>query len=584
MSSLPQFVFLPVPVSVCQGAQVLPVSVLENVHAIIDKAIVSRPQGYRMSIDKDGVAIVAADEAGKYYAQCTLNQIRSQAKRFGNTADFDIDDYPAIPVRGVALDMSRDRIPSMPELKKWIDRFAQWKMNIVKLYIEHTYAYKGCEDVWQDATPFTESEILELKAYCAERHIMLMPEQQSFGHLHRWLRVEPYRQLAECPQGWKCSWSMDATDPFSLCPVDPKSLEFIDRLWSEIIPVFGTHWLGIGCDETADLGLGRSKEECEKIGMPRVYLNFIKKLAELSEKHNVKAHIFADIFFLHPELIPEVPRNLVINDWGYRPDYDFDSHAKQFHELGFDFTLQGSNSNYTCFNGRSYRWRENGERLVDAAVKYGALAVFSSEWGDNGHWNEPITAIPGDAYFAAISWAPDANRNADLATALDEFVFQPGSGAGQLLLDCGKPYIHMTEPNGSDILWLFMLDERFGLGKIEEVNVTPEKLYRIRTDLIELMPRLKRATGFIQRDRQALDSHARWMLLVADVAAECLEHAVPSGKFLPLESRQQYAKRFDDIRIELIRLRDDGTSRLGGRTEALDWLQYFRDNLCGTDV
>ena len=34
----------------------------------------------------------------------------------------------------------------------------------------------------------------------------------------------------------------------------------------------------VGCDETFDLGLGKSKAECERRGKERVYLDFLLKI------------------------------------------------------------------------------------------------------------------------------------------------------------------------------------------------------------------------------------------------------------------------------------------------------------------
>ncbi len=57
--------------------------------------------------------------------------------------------------------------------------------------------YRGHEVVWREASPFTPDEIRELDALCRERYVELVPNQNSLGHLHRWLVHEPYRQLAE---------------------------------------------------------------------------------------------------------------------------------------------------------------------------------------------------------------------------------------------------------------------------------------------------------------------------------------------------------------------------------------------------
>ena len=52
-----------------------------------------------------------------------------------------VRDHPDLAVRGVMVDISRDKVPTMDSLKALIDRLASLKMNQVQLYSEHTFAY-----------------------------------------------------------------------------------------------------------------------------------------------------------------------------------------------------------------------------------------------------------------------------------------------------------------------------------------------------------------------------------------------------------------------------------------------------------
>ena len=64
-----------------------------------------------------------------------------------------IEDWPDFAVRGVMLDVSRDRVPTMQTLRDLVDRLAGWKINQLQLYMEHTFAYAGHEDVWRRRRP-----------------------------------------------------------------------------------------------------------------------------------------------------------------------------------------------------------------------------------------------------------------------------------------------------------------------------------------------------------------------------------------------------------------------------------------------
>src|SRR5688500_10289208 len=77
---------------------------------------VTPPQGYRLTLGPAGVQIVASDEAGAFYARQTLAQLRSEFgdEDVGGGDDAlpqgEIEDWPDFAVRGVMLDISRDKV------------------------------------------------------------------------------------------------------------------------------------------------------------------------------------------------------------------------------------------------------------------------------------------------------------------------------------------------------------------------------------------------------------------------------------------------------------------------------------------
>ena len=174
---------------------------------------------YTLRIDADGIDIRAATPTGVFRAASTLKQwVSSRGTRTaaGHTVQaVEIEDEPDFPIRGAMLDVTRNRVPRKDYLERLIDKLADWKINHLQLYIEHTYAYEDHEDVWRDASPFTAEEIRSLDAWCRERFIELAPNQNSFGHFHRWLVHDRYRPLAEVPEGFKHPFSIEP-EPFSL--------------------------------------------------------------------------------------------------------------------------------------------------------------------------------------------------------------------------------------------------------------------------------------------------------------------------------------------------------------------------------
>src|SRR5438477_6364863 len=132
-------------------------------------------QGYRLSVEADGITIISSDRAGAFYAEQTLAQLNRQFG--GSLPGVQIEDWPDFPVRGFMLDISRDKVPTMATLFALVDQLAELKINQLQLYTEHTFAYRGHEVVWKDASPMTAGEIRQLDAYCKARFIELVPNQ-----------------------------------------------------------------------------------------------------------------------------------------------------------------------------------------------------------------------------------------------------------------------------------------------------------------------------------------------------------------------------------------------------------------------
>jgi hypothetical protein len=96
-------------------------------------------QGYRLRIEADRVRIDSADDAGTFYGRATLTQLRGVYGE--NLPLLLVEDWPDLAVRGVMLDVSRDKVPTLDTLKALIDRLASWKINHLELYTEQVAGY-----------------------------------------------------------------------------------------------------------------------------------------------------------------------------------------------------------------------------------------------------------------------------------------------------------------------------------------------------------------------------------------------------------------------------------------------------------
>ena len=223
-----------------------------------------KPQGFRIEVAEDVVRVVGADEAGLRHGRATLTQLRHRANApeagpDGTLPACRIEDWPDFAVRGVMVDVSRDRVPTLPTLFDLVDRLAGWKINQLQLYMEHTFAYAGHEDVWRRADPYTAADIHALDAHCRSRGVELVANQNTLGHYERWLRLERYRPLAIAPDGF--DWIFGIRRPaLTLDPANPQAFALVSDLLGQLVPQMASSRVHIGLDEPWELSSDRRGE------------------------------------------------------------------------------------------------------------------------------------------------------------------------------------------------------------------------------------------------------------------------------------------------------------------------------------
>jgi len=447
-------------------------------------------QGYRLEVSPERVEILAGDAAGAFYGAMTLRQLLRQTEDALPAGQ--IKDHPDLPNRGVMLDVSRDKVPELETLFALVDLLAEWKINHLELYTEHTFAYRNHREVWAQASPLTGEDVLRLDAHCRERFVELVPNQNSFGHLHHWLELPRYIHLAECPDGFDYPWGGRHEGPFSLDPTNPQSLELIAELFAEMLPHFSSEKFNVGCDETFELGQGRSKPVCEEKGKGRVYLDFLLQIYELVEKHGRTMLFWGDIIIQHPELAGDLPRDVVVLEWGYDADHPFAERGGRFAESGIPFYVCPGTSSWNTIAGRTDNCLVNLREAASAGLEHGAAGFLNTDWGDSGHWQYLPVSYLGYAAGAALSWCQAAHREENFVAALDLHAFRDQAGVmGRLAYRLGNAYLRPGHKPGNASA-LFHILQRPADQELHE-EVTAERLRETRAFIEEVAAPLRRA-------------------------------------------------------------------------------------------
>lgn len=517
---------------------------LEGITLKIDKESIEHEQGYRLVVDDSGIVLTAHDEAGMYHGMMTLRQLCRQVEGSKLSA-LEIEDWPDFPVRGAMLDISRDRVPKYETLIQLVDLFSEIKINQLQLYVEHTFAYKNHKKVWENASPLTAEEIRSLNTYCAERNIELVPNQNSFGHMERWLIHPEYKHLAETTDGFIDFFGNYIYKPFTLCPSEPGSISLLEELYDELLPNFTSRLFNVGGDETYDLGQGKSKEICEERGKGQVYLDFLKKLHKEVIKRGKTMLFWGDIILRHPELISQLPKDVIALNWGYEDDHPFNKECSEFEKSGITFYVCSGTSAWNSIGGR---WNNAKDNIVNACgngIKNNAEGFLVTNWGDNGHMQQYPIAIPAYLYGAGCSWGLKENIDTDIIDQLSLHVFKdPSKKAATALITLGDVYLK-TAPkfHNANLFGVFIFDHFCPYYRESFQYMKDDTFVEAREDI-------KKAVEMVQE-----------AAMVCDDAKKIVDEVVFTAKFMVFASKlgdaRYKAEKFEiagipaDVRNEL---------------------------------
>jgi hypothetical protein len=379
----------------------------------------SLPDGaHSLAITPDGVRIRCGAGETLRHALVTLARIITQCARTLPTLE--LDDAPAFAHRGVMLDISRDKVPTLDSLFRLVVALERLKFNHLQLYTEHTFAYAGHEEVWQGASPLTPQELRDLSGFCEARGIELVANQNCLGHLHRWFALPRYAPLAEI-QGADTPWTFETDDgrriekrgPFSLCPTDPRSLELVRDLLDQLLPCCASPFANIGFDEAYDLGQGRSRAAALNRSCTDIYCDFLRDVCTIVRAHKKRPMFWADILLKDPsalrrqsDALPpgrDGPLPLI---WGYEADTPFNAHCDTLRSAGHECWVCPGTSSWLSIVGRSRVRAANLAAASACASK--ATGFLITDWGDQGHRQHWPISLHAIAHAAQAAWNPYA--------------------------------------------------------------------------------------------------------------------------------------------------------------------------------
>lgn len=194
-------------------------------------------EAWNMDITGNSIRIQGGDDAGIFYAICSLTQIFAvataedlpeQAIRCGS-----IQDSPRFRWRGFMLDSAR-HFQSVEAIKSLIRHLAQYKLNVFHWHLTDSQGWRTPSKLLprlaelgeMEHGSYTAGEIREVTGYAKQYFMRVVPELDMPGHSRGLLRIAPELTCSPVPGVREC------------CIGNPSVREFMKKLLLEFMKLF----------------------------------------------------------------------------------------------------------------------------------------------------------------------------------------------------------------------------------------------------------------------------------------------------------------------------------------------------------
>ncbi|OHB60034.1 MAG: hypothetical protein A2Y12_05660 [Planctomycetes bacterium GWF2_42_9] len=357
-------------------------------------------QGYILHIDSNSITIAAKDVSGLFYGIGTLIQIAADNI---SLPGLHILDWPSLRFRGVQQDVSRGQVPTVQTLKRLIDVLAAAKMNVLELYIEHTFKFKSHPAI----SPPEGLSVQDANAifnYGAENHIDVHPFLQVLGHSGHVLNLPQYQHLRVSPckeKPWIMTWDVRK----------PESVSMVHELMGDICNAFPGQYLNVDITEIdidGFLNTGSTQEEVTDL-----IFNYILDLNNVVKQHGMHLMIaqgpldsIGHLAGMGPKL-DKLPKDILIGMYytaggDYKPAWKTDFPRLQTN--GFNFFAQPWIDSHIRILPWVSHAMDFSDEEVSRGLAHGAIGSITCDWGDAGHFHLVGQEWYPIVYHGASAW------------------------------------------------------------------------------------------------------------------------------------------------------------------------------------
>jgi hypothetical protein len=175
---------------------------------------------------------------------------------------------------------------------------------------------------------YTKAEMRDLVRYAKGRGVAVVPELASLGHCRYLTRLPAYHHLSEGDDG-----------PFSgMCPVSVDTRRVLRDLIEEACEVFEGPDFHVGLDEVNIGGHPLTRAALRKRTRGQLLADHVRFVHGVVTAAGKRMWMWADGLLAHPEMLADVPRDVVACNWQYTPEVSPDA-TRTLLDAGLDVML-----------------------------------------------------------------------------------------------------------------------------------------------------------------------------------------------------------------------------------------------------
>ena len=339
--------------------------------------------GYQIHFYDDEIEIVYSSIAQRNRALLALT-----------TTMHDVSEISVVKDLGVMVDCSRNAVPKISTLKKFIRYISFMGYTFLGLYMEDTLKIDGEPYIGYQRGAYTTKDIHELESYAQRYGIELRPYVQTLAHLNQIVRYEEYQKM------------IDVDD--ILLVGSARTHAYLENLFATLDKAFHTRKINIGMDEAFMLGLGKYLTEHGYQNRLEIMNQHLQTVREIASKYNFELQMWSDMFFrlaangsyynLSQEQIQKikVPEGVHLAYWDYYSTdvQHYAENLKLHRKLSPNISFVGGAWKWTGFIPHNRYSIHACKAAIQACVEHHIDEITFAGWADDGAETSLFAILP----------------------------------------------------------------------------------------------------------------------------------------------------------------------------------------------